>query len=455
MSLNVNTITIVDIKVSSSAEKPIPNRQAPRRGTARQEALRYRLTVLPCRPFNTYSFRVFAVIEKDVVIIGAGASGLMCAATAGYRGRSVLVLEHTAKIGRKILMSGGGRCNFTNLHNGPGNFIGANPHFCRSALGRYPARNFIELVERHGIAYHEKTLGQLFCDDSSRDILQLLLTECEWAGVEIRPEAPVTQVEAIDAAPYRFELHSALGPIRCQSLVIATGGLSIPNGGATPFAYQLAQQFGLKVLATRAGLVPLTLQPADLEHFKPLAGIAHEVETRCGTQHFREALLFTHRGLSGPAILQISSYWQPGQEIEIDLFPGLDLFDWLKTQRETRSKSDIRTALATLMSKRLVHTFCDLWQIQGILAELGNKRLKQIADQFHHWRIKPSGTEGYRTAEVTLGGIDTDEVSSKTMEAERVAGLFFIGECLDVTGHLGGHNFQWAWASGIAAGQTV
>jgi predicted Rossmann fold flavoprotein len=392
------------------------------------------------------------VRDFDVIVIGGGASGLMCAATAGYRGKSVLVIEHTRKIGRKILMSGGGRCNFTNIHNSPANFLSENPHFCKSALKRYPATQFIELVERHGIEFHEKTLGQLFCNESSKEILQLLLTECEWAGVELVSE---TRVEKIAAEANGFHLLTSGGEMRCDSLVIATGGLSIPNGGATAFAFDVARQFGLKVLDTRAALVPFTLQPADLEYIKPLSGIAHPVSVSCNGTRFEESMLFTHRGLSGPAILQISSYWNPGDSIEIDLFPDLNLEEWLKSQRDQRPKAELKTVLSGVMSKRVVQTLCDHWIFDGTLAELSNKRLAQIAEQFHHWQLKPSGTEGYRTAEVTLGGIDTDELSSKTMEAKKQPGLFFIGECVDVTGHLGGHNFQWAWASGVAAGQAV
>jgi predicted Rossmann fold flavoprotein len=392
------------------------------------------------------------VQEYDVIIIGGGASGLMCAATAGYRGRSVLVIEHTRKLGRKILMSGGGRCNFTNIHNGPANFLSDNPHFCKSALSRYPAASFIELVERHGIEFHEKTLGQLFCNESSREILQLLLTECDWAGVQLVTE---TRVEQIARQDNGFLLRTSAGEMRCSSLVIATGGLSIPNGGATGFAYDVARQFGLEVRDTRAALVPFTLQPADLDYIKPLSGIAHPVSVSCNGMQFREALLFTHRGLSGPAILQISSYWQPGDAIEIDLFPDIDLLAWLKQQRDERPKAELQTVLANRMSKRVVQALCQQWGFSGHMADLGNRRLAEIAERFHHWQIKPSGTEGYRTAEVTLGGVSTDELSSKTLEAKKVPGLFFIGECLDVTGHLGGHNFQWAWASGVAAGQAV
>jgi len=392
--------------------------------------------------------------QYDVLIVGAGASGLMCAATAGYRGRSVLVVEHTKKIGRKILMSGGGRCNFTNIHNGPANFISANPHFCKSALSRYSAQDFIELVDRHGVEYHEKTLGQLFCNESSKEILQLLLTECDWAGVTLQTETEVKGIKPQEEGGYQVE--TSKGPIRCESLVIATGGLSIPNGGATSFAFDVAEQFDMKVLERRAALVPFTLQPQELEHFKPLSGISHDpVEISYGKTTFKESMLFTHRGLSGPAVLQISSYWEPGKAVSINLFPELDLLQWLKEQREARPKAELKTVLSTLMTKRLVQTFCEIWQIDGTLGQCSNDKLSAIADQFHNWQVKPSGTEGYRTAEVTLGGIDTNEVSQKTFEAKKAPGIYFIGECLDVTGHLGGHNFQWAWASGFCSGQVV
>ncbi len=390
--------------------------------------------------------------SRDVIIIGAGAAGLMCAATAGYRGRSVLLLEHSNKIGRKILMSGGGRCNFTNLHNSPANYLSANAHFCKSALSRYPASRFIELVERHGIDYHEKTLGQLFCDVSSKEILQLLLTECDWAGVDVRTESAIYRIDKL-AEGYRVK--TSAGIWQCRSLVIATGGLSIPNGGATPFAYETAKQFGLKVLPLQAALVPFTLQPKDLEVFKPLSGVSHRIRARIGEAAFVENLLFTHRGLSGPAILQISSYWDPGAEVEIDLFPELDLLQWLGEQRELRPKADIRTLLCQQMHKRVVQTFCDLWSFEGPINRFDGPQLAAVAEAFHRWVVKPAGTEGYRTAEVTRGGIDTDEVSSKTFEAKKAPGLYFIGECLDVTGHLGGHNFQFAWACGDAAGQYV
>lgn len=391
-------------------------------------------------------------MKYDVVIIGAGASGLMCAATAGYRGRSVLVIEHTNKVGRKILMSGGGRSNFTNLHNTAENFVSENPHFCKSALSRYSVRDFVELVERHGVDYHEKTLGQLFCDDSSKEILRVLLTECEWAGVEIHKEVTVNQVLKQAEG---YQLNTTEGKIQAESVVIATGGLSIPNGGATPFAYEIATQYGLTVLPTSAGLVPFTLQPDLLEPLKPLSGVSHRIAASVGEVSFTENMLFTHRGLSGPAILQISSYWNPSKEVEINFFPEIDLLSWLKEQREQRPKADISTIMSQKMSKRMAQILCELFSLSGNMADKGNSELEQISQAFCHWRVKPSGTEGYRTAEVTLGGISTTEVSQKTMEANKAPGLFFIGECLDVTGHLGGHNFQWAWACGFAAGQAV
>lgn len=376
----------------------------------------------------------------------------MCAATAGYRGRSVLVIEHTAKIGRKILMSGGGRCNFTNIHNSPANFLSANPHFCKSALSRYKAQDFIDLVDRHGVEYHEKTLGQLFCNESSKEILQVLLTECEWAGNELRTEV---SVEGVTAQESGYLLDTSSGQIKADSVVIATGGLSIPNGGATSFAYDIAEQFGLQVLPRTAALVPFTLQPKDKELLKELSGVSHRIKATIGKTSFTENMLFTHRGLSGPAILQISSYWQPGGEVEIDLFPEFDLLSWLKEQREARPKAEITTVMAQQMSKRMSQILCQLFGFSGIMGNQSNKDLEAINLAFKCWKVKPSGTEGYRTAEVTIGGIDTNEINQKTMEAKKAPGLYFIGECLDVTGHLGGHNFQWAWASGFAAGQVV
>ncbi|WP_299176547.1 NAD(P)/FAD-dependent oxidoreductase [uncultured Neptuniibacter sp.] len=390
--------------------------------------------------------------QFDVVIVGAGASGLMCAATAGYRGRSVLVIEHTAKIGRKILMSGGGRCNFTNLHNSPANFLSENPHFCKSALSSYRVQDFIDLVDRHGVEYHEKTLGQLFCNESSKEILRVLLTESEWAGNEIRTE---TSLEKVEPQASGYLLKTSSGDIQAESVVIATGGLSIPNGGATSFAYDVAAQYGLQVLPRSAALVPFTLQPKDKELLKELSGVSHRVKATIGMHNFVESMLFTHRGLSGPAILQISSYWQPGGEVEIDLFPEFALLSWLKEQREARPKAEITTIMAQQMSKRMAQILCQMFGFSGIMGNQSNKDLEAINKAFREWRVKPSGTEGYRTAEVTIGGIDTNEINQKTMEAKKAPGLYFIGECLDVTGHLGGHNFQWAWASGFAAGKAV
>lgn len=391
-------------------------------------------------------------MKYDVVIIGAGASGLMCAATAGYRGRSVLLIEHTNKVGRKILMSGGGRSNFTNLHNTAENFLSENPHFCKSALSRYAVKDFVELVERHGVEYHEKTLGQLFCDDSSKEILRVLLTECEWAGVEVRTSTTVNDVLKQSQG---FQLTTSAGDIHAESVVIATGGLSIPNGGATAFAYEIAKQYGLDVLPTSAALVPFTLQPDLLEPLKPLSGVSHRINASIGNVSFTENMLFTHRGISGPAILQISSYWNSTEEVDINFFPDFDLYAWLKEQRDQRPKADISTVMSQKMSKRMAQILCELFKLSGSMADLSNQSLEHAANAFCRWSIKPSGTEGYRTAEVTRGGISTKEVSQKTMQANNVPGLFFIGECLDVTGHLGGHNFQWAWASGFAAGQVV
>lgn len=393
-----------------------------------------------------------AVTTVDVLVIGAGAAGLMCAATAGYRGRSVQVLEHSRQIGRKIRMSGGGRCNFTNLHNGPQHYLSENPHFCRSALSRYPARDFIALVERHGIAYHEKTLGQLFCDHSSREIVQMLVQEADWAGARIVTECTIERVIQTSAG---FQVDTSQGRFVCQSLVVATGGLSIPNGGATPFAYRLAEQFGLTLVPTRAALVPLRLPDPLLAQLKPLAGISHQVEVSIGRQLFRESMLFTHRGLSGPAILQISSYWQPGTRVHINLLPDVDIEAWLQTQRQQRPRIDITTLLAEQMSKRMAQTLAALFGVGGQLAQQSNGQLAALARQLGDWQITPYASEGYRTAEVTLGGISTAEVAQQDMQAKQVPGLYFIGECLDVTGHLGGHNFQWAWASGVAAGQSV
>jgi predicted Rossmann fold flavoprotein len=380
-------------------------------------------------------------MRVDVAIIGAGAAGLMCAIEAGKRGRRVVVLEQNAQIGRKILISGGGRCNFTNLHTGPGNFLSANPHFAKSALARYTPRDFIALVKKHGIPYHEKTLGQLFCDRSAREIVALLEAECAAAGVEIRTGVSVRCVTGA------FALDTSEGMVEAQSLVIAAGGLSIPKIGATPFGYEVARQYGLNIVPCRPALVPLTFSRADLARYGPLAGVSAESAVTAGTGAFREKLLFTHRGLSGPAVLQASSYWTPGADLTIDLLPEIDL----ATELRRRERSEVRTIVARWLPKRLA----DLHAPAKPAAMLSDREIDALDDTFHRWRVRPAGTEGYDKAEVTAGGVDTAELSSKTFEAKKAPGLYFIGEVVDVTGHLGGFNFQWAWASGYSAGQFV
>ncbi|WP_020649009.1 NAD(P)/FAD-dependent oxidoreductase [Solimonas variicoloris] len=392
-------------------------------------------------------------MHYDVIVIGGGAAGLMCAATAGQRGRRVLVIEHANRVGKKILMSGGGRCNFTNLEVGARNYLSANPHFCKSALARYTPAHFIGLVERHGIAWHEKELGQLFCDESSKQIVRLLLDECAAAAVQIAVNCSVEQVER-GADGFRLRT-SALGELSCGSLVVASGGLSIPSLGASGYGYQLARQFGHTVLPTRAGLVPLTLSGAPLDDFAPLAGIALPVETRANGQAFRAGLLFTHRGLSGPAILQISSYWQPKDELRVDWLPNLDALDYLSEQQHTHPNAELRTALAGILPSRFAQRLCERWLPSRPLKQFRMQELKELAARLHDWPIVASGTEGYRTAEVTLGGVDTHELSSATMASRKVPDLYFVGEVVDVTGWLGGYNFQWAWASGHAAGEVV
>ncbi len=390
--------------------------------------------------------------SHDVVIIGAGAAGLMCAATAGYRGRRVLVIEHARKPGKKILMSGGGRCNFTHLESSPANFLSDNPSFCISALKRYTPFHFLELVERHGIEHVEKAPGQLFCRGRSQEILDMLCTECDHASAEIRLG---TSVQAVQDHGDGFTLDTTGGRVRCESLVVATGGLSIPTMGATGFGYEIARQFGLNVLPTRAGLVPFTLHRQLKDHLAPLAGISAPVEVHCNGESFREPMLVTHRGLSGPAMLQISSFWYPGDSLEINLVPGEAMRDTLYGRRRQRPQSSVAGCLGEHLPRRFAEAFCGLQQWSGPLQQYSNPELDAVAATLGQWRIDPAGTEGYRTAEVTLGGVDTRELSSKTMEAKRRPGLFFIGEVVDVTGHLGGHNFQWAWASAVAAGQEV
>ncbi len=387
----------------------------------------------------------------DVVIVGAGAAGLMCAITAGARGRRVLVLDHANKVGKKILMSGGGRCNFTNLHTTPENFISHNPHFVKSALSRYTPWNFIALVEKHRVPYHEKKLGQLFCDRSSKDIVGLLLDECRVADVEVVTHCRVADIRV--GEPHTLE--TTRGPLRCQSLVIATGGYSIPKLGASGFGFDFARALGLRVRPTRAALVPVTLDGRKLRQLEGLAGISLDTMTWAGGQGFRENLLFTHRGLSGPAVLQASSYWEPGQPLDIDLFPGIDLAELIAAARRERPRMELKRLLAEHLSRRVAQRWCDLWLENKPVDQLGNDDLHRIGQACKPWRVWPSGTEGYCTAEVTLGGVDTGALSSQTLACRDYPALYFIGEVVDVTGHLGGHNFQWAWASGHAAGQVV
>ena len=391
--------------------------------------------------------------DYDVVIVGGGAAGLMCAAQAGKRGRRVLVIEKSKSVGEKIRISGGGRCNFTNLHAAPANYLSENAHFCVSALRRYTQQDFIALVEAYSIAYHEKTLGQLFCDGSSKQIIQMLLDECAAGEVDIRTQA---EVEKVAQQGVGFTVTLGDGKkITTASLVIATGGPSIPKMGATGWGYAIARQFGLKVIEPRAALVPFTLDETQMERLRPLAGIAVDGEAACGKTQFREGILFTHRGLSGPAILQISSYWREGEPVTLNLLPDHDLASYLQTQRTHNPKQEAATALAALLPKKLAAFLCEAAGVQGRLADCSNAALQKLADQVQRWAIIPSGTEGYRTAEVTLGGVDTAALSSKTMEAKAIPGLYFIGEVVDVTGWLGGFNFQWAWASGHACGQYV
>jgi predicted Rossmann fold flavoprotein len=392
--------------------------------------------------------------HADVIIIGGGAAGLMCAIAAGQRGRDVVVLESSNKIGKKILMSGGGRCNFTNLQTEPSRFISANPHFCKSALSRYTQWDFVSLVEKHGIAYHEKALGQLFCDKSSKEIVAMLASECDEAGVNILTNCADLSIVS-DAA---YTVRCSRGVFTSESLVIASGGLSIPKMGASDFGYRLARQFSLRVLETSAGLVPFTLTGALHELSNRLSGVSCKATVTAADREFTEDILFTHRGLSGPAMLQASNFWSPGEKIEIDLLPGVDAIDILLTAKKTRPKSLLRVVLADLLPKALVTELQALfWPAveEVALAEISDDRLREIATRLQSWSIKPAATEGYRTAEVTLGGIDTDELSSKTMESKQHPGLYFVGEVVDVTGHLGGFNFQWAWSSGQAAGQVV
>jgi len=388
----------------------------------------------------------------DVLVIGAGAAGLMCALTAGQRGRVVQVIDHANKVGKKILMSGGGRCNFTNTGTTPANFVSANPHFCKSALARYAPADFIGMVERHRIAYHEKELGQLFCDVSSKQIVKMLVDECQAAGARIRTDCGVQRIERTADG---FDVHTTQGPFFAASLVIATGGLSIPSLGASGFGYEVARQFGHRVLPTRAGLVPLTLSGTHQARLADLSGVALPVEARSNGVSFRNSMLLTHRGVSGPAILQISSFWQPGDTLELDLLPGQDAAGWLRTMKRDRPAAELRNVLADVLPKRLAQRLCEHWLPDRPVRQLDEPQLRQAAQLLNAFPLVASGTEGYRTAEVTLGGVDTAQVSSSTFESRLVPGLHFIGEVLDVSGWLGGYNFQWAWASGHAAGSVV
>lgn len=389
------------------------------------------------------------MLKTDVIVIGGGAAGLFCATECAKRGRTVILLERSERIGKKIAISGGGRCNFTNLQTSPENFISANPHFCKSALARYTPLDFVSLVEKHGIAYHEKELGQLFCDGSSQQIIEMLLAEARLAGVQVHCNSLVRTVRKV----HSFEIETNRGVITSQALVVATGGLSIPPLGATDFGYRLAFQFGLQVQEPRPALVPFTLSPDMLRTLAPLSGIALKASVSCDGKEFRENILITHRGLSGPAILQISSYWHPGLVITINLLPHHDARQLL---RETENKEiTLANFLSEFLPRRFALAWCTLNFPSQPLKRYTPRQLAEIAEKLNRWEIQPSGTEGYRKAEVTAGGISTRELSSQTMEVESVPGLYFIGEVVDVTGQLGGYNFQWAWASGFAAGQSA
>jgi predicted Rossmann fold flavoprotein len=387
----------------------------------------------------------------DVIILGAGAAGLMCALTAGQRGRKVLLLDHADKVGAKILISGGGRCNFTNLHSAPDRFLSGNTDFCKSALGRYTQADFISLVERHHIPYHEKTLGQLFCDGSARAIVTMLLAECTRGGVDVRVSHTVTDISHTDC----FRLETTHGCFTASTLVLATGGLSIPKMGATGFAYDVARRFGLGVTERLPGLVPLKATPETLGFDQVLAGVSLEAIASCAKQSFRESILFTHRGLSGPAILQISSYWRQGDTISLDLTPAYEANGFLLERKRSRPRAEAKTVLAEILPARLAHALAEACLPPGPIANVPDRTLVAFAARLKRWEVQPTGSEEWSKAEVTLGGIDTRDLSSKTMEARDVPGLYAIGEALDVTGWLGGYNFQWAWSSGWCAGQAI
>jgi predicted Rossmann fold flavoprotein len=402
----------------------------------------------------------------DVIIIGAGASGLMCASTSGRRGRKVLVIDHAAHPGQKLLMSGGGHCNFTNRHISAENYISHNPHFCKSALSRYTQWDFLALVHKYHIAFSEREHGRFFCDGSSRDILNMLLSECGQSGVSFQMDSEIEKISVPKPHPlvpkpqlgngdgYRFKIHTDTGNWLCRSIVVATGGLSVPAAGASPLGYEIARQFNIEVWQREAGLVPFTLQPEDKEKLSALSGIAVDAVVSNKRQSFRENILFTHRGLSGPAILQMSLYWQPGEEITVNLLPETDLFSVLKAEQQRHPQRKLKSVLAEYLPKRLV-TILMNDAAECPLQTISHSRFKEISAALRQWTLKPAGTEGYRTAEVTKGGVDCESISSKTMEARETPGLFFIGEVLDVSGHLGGYNLQWAWSSGWCAGQYV
>lgn len=390
----------------------------------------------------------------DVIVIGAGAAGLFAANTAGKNNRKVKVLDHAKKPGKKILISGGGRCNFTNYYIEPEKYLCKNPHFCKSALSQYTQWEFIGLVDDYNIPYHEKTLGQLFCDDSAKDIVNMLMSECEKSNVSFSFQTEITKVEKCEDG--QFYVYTNKQSYKCESLIVATGGLSMPKLGATPFAYKLAEQFGLTVLPTRAGLVPFTLDPVLKELLSEVSGVSTDVTVTANDTSFAEDMLITHRGLSGPAILQISSYWHPGDQVEVNLLPNKDIEELIAEALIEQPNISIKNYLSTLFAKRFAEKLITLFDIPNVpIKQLNHKQIQALSVNIHAWKIKPSGTEGYRTAEVTIGGIDTDHLSSKTMEVKSVSGLFFIGEAIDVTGWLGGYNFQWAWSSGWVAGQNA
>ncbi len=391
----------------------------------------------------------------DAIIIGAGAAGLFCAQIAGHHGKKILVLEHNERVGKKILISGGGRCNFTNLYIKSENFISENPHFCKSALARFTPEDFLKLIEKHQIPYFEKKLGQLFCKTSAKEITQMLLKECEEAGVDILTNCKMDSVVAIHELPLRFTIKTSLGNFKSHNLIIATGGLSFQNLGVTSFAYKIAKQFNLNVITPRPGLVPLLWNKEDSKLYSDLSGISIDCIASCGKKSFRENLLFTHRGLSGPAILQISSYWKKGEAISLNLFPEIKLADVLIHEKNIGNKSELKNFLSQFISKRFLEVFLENRAPSKSLNQISDKDLYKIAQELQSWKIYPSGDEGYEKAEVTAGGIDTNELSSQNLECKKVPGLYFIGECVDVTGWLGGFNFQWAWASASAAANSI